>query len=139
MVSNTIKLSLGSLLFYFIFSCTNRPKNVTNVVVKKELVDTCKYYRYDAGRIVSNLGCQNCHLLYQPGQKDDRGWATFSDLAAMDSLTLINYTFTKKHKDWYSKTGTFKKSRMDTLSDCEIKSVIRYIKDYNRSIAIPSQ
>ncbi|WP_157263331.1 hypothetical protein [Pedobacter sp. R20-19] len=47
---------------------------------------------------------------------------------------LIDYAFTKKHKGLYSKTGTFKASRMDTLSDCEIKSVIRYIKDFGRDI-----
>jgi hypothetical protein len=50
----------------------------------------------------------------------------------MDSLKLVNYAFTKKHKGWYGKNGTFKASKMDTLNKCEIKSVIRFIKDYTR-------
>ncbi len=57
----------------------------------------------------------------------------------MDSLKLINYVFKKKHKDWYSKNGTFKAARMDTLSECEIKSVIRYIKDQGRDTPMSSQ
>ncbi len=65
-----------------------------------------------------------------PGEKDHRGWATFSDLVSMDILKLIDYVFNKKHKGWYSKTRTFKASQMDTLSDCEIRNVIRFIKDF---------
>jgi len=65
--------------------------------------------------------------------------STFEELAKMDSLKLINYAFTKKHKGWYSKTGSFKTARMDTLTDCEIKNVIRYIKDAGRDISLPSQ
>lgn len=57
---------------------------------------------------------------------------TFRELSNLDSLKLIEYVFKKKHNGWYEKNGTFMASRMDTLNDCEIKSVIRYIKDYNR-------
>jgi len=135
MISNTIRLSLGSLFVLLFFNCKNTEKRDKNVI--KISTDTCRYYRYDAHQIVSNLGCQNCHLPYVAGQKDDRGWATFNDLVAMDSLKLINYVFTKKHKGWYSKNGTFKAARMDTLTDCAIKNVIRYIKDSARDIAIP--
>lgn len=135
MVSNIIKLSLGSLLVLVVFACTNGSKNTKNITPKK-IVDTCRYYRYDARQIVSNLGCYNCHV-----RTDERLFKiiTFSELSKIDSLKIIDYAFTKKHKGWYSKTGTFKKSRMDTLSDCEIKSAIRYIKDYNRNIPMPNQ
>jgi len=51
-------------------------------------------------------------------------------------LKLINYAFNKKHKGWYSKNGIFEMAKMDTLTDCEIKSVIRYIKDYGRDIVL---
>jgi len=57
----------------------------------------------------------------------------------MDSLKLIDFVFTKKHKGWYGKTGTFKTPRMDTLSECQIKSVIRYIKDQGRDIPMSNQ
>ncbi|MGN7989213.1 hypothetical protein ACTJKC_17830 [Pedobacter sp. 22226] len=136
MVSNTIRLSLGSLLIFLMLACRSEPDNVTNVAQKKP-IDTCRYYRYDARHIVSDLGCYNCHV------KNGERWyemPTFKELSAMDSLKLIDYAFTKKHKGWYSKNGTFKTVKMDTLSDCEIKSAIRYIKDYNRDLPpMPSQ
>jgi hypothetical protein len=135
MVSNITRLSLGSILLLLLCSCRNNKE----IKKKTEAIDTCKYYRYHAGQIVSNLGCKNCHLLTDVEIKDDRGWVTFGGLARMDSLRLIDYTFTKRHKDWYSKNGPFKATRIDTLSDCEIKGVIRYIKDFGRDTPMSSQ
>ena len=135
MVSNIIKLSLGSILFLFTAACLNKPKSKENTLIKKKLIDTCRYYAYDVHQIVSNLGCYNCHIW---AGKRLNEISTFEELAEMDSLKLINYAFTKKHKGWYSKTGSFKTARMDTLTDCEIKNVIRYIKDAARNIPMPS-
>ena len=135
MTSNIIRLSLGSLLFLFTVSCVNKTK--TNTVSKRKILKDCRYYAYDAQQIVSNLGCYNCHV-----RNKDRllEIPTFTEISTMDSLKLITYAFTKKHKGWYDKNGTFKNSRMDTLSDCEVKNVIRYIKDFNRdSPPMPSQ
>ncbi|TCO23685.1 hypothetical protein EV200_105154 [Pedobacter psychrotolerans] len=109
MVSNIIKLSLGSLLFTSIFACRNVDENA-NI----NSIDTCKFYRYDVGENISNLGCMNCHLASIDEKFDGRGFISFNGLAAIDSLKLFDYAFTKKHKGWYSKTGTFKASRMDT-------------------------
>lgn len=129
MISNIIKLGFGSFLFLFIVACVNKPKSKDNIVSNKKILKDCRYYAYDAQQIVSNLGCYNCHV-----RTNERLFEipTFSEISIIDSLKLLKYTFTKKHKGWYDKSGTFKKSRMDTLSDCEVKSVIRYIKDYNR-------
>lgn len=138
MASSTTKLSLGSLLLFLILACVNESKNTESTVVKKKSIDeTCKYYAYDAQQIVSNLSCYNCHV--RTDERLDNNIPTFSELSAMDSLKLINYAFKKRHKGDYSKKGAFKTSRMDTLSDCEIKSAIRYIKDYNRNIPMPGQ
>jgi len=137
MVSNTIKLSLGSLFVLLFFNCKNTEKRNKNVI--KISADTCRYYRYDAGQIISNLGCKNCHLSLNIEKIDDKGSTTFRGLAAMDSLKLIDYAFTKKHKGWYSKSGPLKSAKMDTLSKCEIKGVIRYIKDFGRDIPVSSQ
>jgi len=134
MVFNTIKLSLGSLLILLFFNCQNAKKSNKKII--KKSTDTCKYYRYDARQIVSNLGCYNCHV------KNGERWykmPTFRELSAMDSLKLVDYAFTRQHKGWYSKDGTFKSAKMDTLTDCEIKSAIRYIKDYGRDIPMSSQ
>ncbi|TCO30820.1 hypothetical protein EV200_101259 [Pedobacter psychrotolerans] len=139
MVSNIIRLSLGSMLFLLTAACVNKPLSNQKTLGKGKIVDTCRYYRYEAGQIISTLGCRNCHLAPDLELKDDRGWPTFRGLANMDSLKLIKYVFKEAHKGWYSKTGTFKASRMDTLNDCEIKGAIQYIKDAGRSIAIPSQ
>jgi len=126
-VSNLIKLSLGSLLIFVMLACTNETKSIKQI--STEAIDTCKYYRSDARQVVSNLGCYNCHV-----KAGDRWYdmLTFKELSNLDSLKLIEYVFKKKHKGWYEKNGTFMASRMDTLNDCEIKSVVRYIKDYNR-------
>lgn len=137
MESGIIRRSLGSLLFLLAAACSNTAQNNGNL--NKKNVDTCKYYRYNAGQIISNLGCKNCHIRMSVEKKDKYGVITFIGLAAIDSLKLINYAFTKRHKDWYSKSGTFKNVRMDTLSDCEIKGVIRYIKDEGRDISLPSK
>ena len=138
MVSNIIRLSLGSVLL-FTAACLNKPASYQNTLDKKKVVDTCRYYRYEAGQVISTLGCRNCHLAPDLELKDDRGWPTFRGLANMDSLKLIRYTFKEAHKGWYSKAGTFKTARMDTLSDCEIRNVVRYIKDFDRDIPLPSQ
>ncbi|NTD95630.1 cytochrome c [Agrobacterium tumefaciens] len=138
-VSNTTKLILGSALFLFTAACVNKPSSNQNMLGKENIVATCKYYRYEAGQIISNLGCKNCHLRMTVDKKDEYGSPTFIGLASMDSLKIIEYAFTKKHKGWYSKTGSFKTARMDTLSDCEIRNVIRYIKDAARNIPMPSQ
>lgn len=137
MVSNIIKLSLGSLFVLLFFNCKNTEKRDKNVI--KISTDTCRYYRYDAGQIISNLGCKNCHLSLNIEKIDDKGSTTFRGLAAMDSLKLIDYAFTKKHKGWYSKSGPLKSAKMDTLSKCEIKGVIRYIKDFGRDIPVAAQ
>ena len=135
MVSNIIRLSLGSLLLVIFISCNNKRKYGNEKRVSIE--NKCNYYQYDAHQTVSNLGCQNCHVIY--GERIGQNFLTFTELSLMDSLKLVKYAFINKHRGWYSKTGTFRASRMDTLSDCEIKSAIRYIKDAGRSIAIPSQ
>lgn len=134
MVSNIIKLSLGSLLFFLFLACLN--ENNIKVSKKSILQDPCKYYAYDAGQIVSNLSCYSCHI--RGGEKLN-DIPSFDELAAMDSLKLINFVFIKKHNSDYSMKGAFKTSRLDTLSDCDIKSVIRYIKDYGRNIPMPNQ
>jgi len=105
MISNLTKLSLGGLLCFFIMSCISKPQNTVDS--KKVIIDTCSYYKYNAHQVISNLGCYNCHV-----RVDERWYdmLTFNELSQMDSLKLIDYAFTKKHKGWYSKTGTFKAS-----------------------------
>ena len=132
MVSNTIKLSLGSALLLLAFACLNPKQENVNLAP----IDTCKYNRYNTGQVISNLGCKNCHIQQILRMENI---PTFGEIASIDSLKLMNYVFKKKHKGWYSKNGTFKATRMDTLSECEIKSVIRYIKDFNRDIPMAAQ
>lgn len=134
MVSNLIKLSLGSLLSILLFACQNVKENTI-----KKSVDTCRFSRYDVGQLISNFGCKNCHIASIEERIDSKGSISFRGLAAVDSLKLIDYIFTKKHKGWYNKDGNFKTARMDTLSECEIKNIIHYIKDSGRDIPMPTQ
>lgn len=53
-VSNIVRLGLGSLLFLFTVSCVNKTK--TNTVSKRKILKDCRYYAYDAQQIVYNLG-----------------------------------------------------------------------------------
>ncbi len=138
MVLNTTKISFGSLLLFLTLACINESKNAETTIVKKKSIDEiCKYYTYDAHQIVSNLGCKNCHVPY--GDRMDKNILTMKEISVIDSLKLVNYTFTRKHKGWYSKSGPYKDAKMDTLSDCEIKSVIRYIKDEGRDTPMSNQ
>ena len=134
MVSNLIKLSLGSLLSILLFACQNVKENII-----KKSVDTCRFSRYNVGQLITNFGCKNCHIGSIEERIDSKGSISFRGLAAVDSLKLIDYIFTKKHKGWYNKDGNFKTARMDTLSECEIKNIIRYIKDSGRDIPMPTQ
>lgn len=124
MVSNTIKLSLGSLLFFLFVGCLIKNKIDIQVSKKSSLPDSCKYCAEYASQLVSNLSCYSCHI---KGGERLNDISSFDELVAMDSLKLVNYVFIKKHNGDYNRKGAFQTSRMDTLSDCEIKSVIRYI------------
>ncbi len=85
---------------------------------------------------MTGLGCDNCHT--QLGSNKFKDIPTFSGISAIDSLKMIDFAFKKRHNGWYNKN--LKSVRMDTLNDCEIKSVIRYIKDYNRDLPpMPTQ
>ncbi|OWK71740.1 hypothetical protein CBW18_04530 [Pedobacter sp. AJM] len=134
MVSNTIKLSLGSILFFLFVACINENKINIKAQKKNSLPDSCRYYAYDARQIISNLSCYNCHI--RRGERLNN-ILSFDELATMDSSKLVNFVFIKRHNGNYSMKGAFKTNRMDTLSDCEIKNAIHYIKDYGRDIPMP--
>ncbi|WP_029286900.1 hypothetical protein [Pedobacter sp. R20-19] len=137
-VLNTIKLSLGSLFFAIFFSCVNKPKSIENIAINQNRLDTCIYDKHIGRQIMSGLGCDNCHT--KLGSNRYKDIPTFDDISILDSLKILEFSFIKRHNGWYNKNGDLKSARMDTLSDCEIKSVIRYIKDYNRDTPpMPSQ
>ncbi len=135
MASNTIKLSLGSILLCLFFACTIEPRSNKSVFQKKNVTDTCGYSKYNARQIMTGLGCDNCHT--KLGSAKFRDIPTFSDISTFDSLKMIDFAFIKRHNGWYNKN--LKASRMDTLTNCEIKSVIRYIKDFGRDVPLPNQ
>lgn len=73
-----------------VLSCQNATE-YKNSTSNKNL-DTCKYYRYDAGQMISNYGCKNCPGSINVNKIDTYGLITLRGLAAMDS---IDYAFTK--------------------------------------------
>lgn len=127
MDSNITRLSLGSVILLNLLAC-----NQINKAERKEAItskDTCVYNASQYDKIIFDLSCQNCHLKYG-GQIEKI--PTFETLSILDSLKLVDYVFTKKHKGWYTKNGAFKSNRLDSLSNCDIKNIIHYIKDYGK-------
>jgi len=137
MASNFKNLSLGSLLICVVIACTNNPSKEAAKSVK-QLTDTCgDLKQYTGSFILSDVGCSGCHTL-----ADKRSFPelpTFSEVAATDSLKLSNYIFKTKHNNLYIKEPMLREhgnKKLDSLSDCQKKSLIHYIKDYDRNIPV---
>jgi hypothetical protein len=133
MVSNLTKLSLGSLLICIVTACISNTSKETGKLVKP-LTDTCGDLRqYTGSFILSDVGCSGCH-----STNDKRPFPdvpTFSEVAATDSLKLSDYIFKTKHNNLYIKEPMLRdhgNKKLDSLSDCQKKSLIHYIKDSNR-------
>jgi len=115
-------------------ACTsNPPKEATKPA--KSLTDTCGDLRqYTGSFILSDVGCSGCHTL-----TDKRSFPelpAFSEVAATDSLKLSNYIFKTKHNNLYIKEPMLRdhgNKKLDSLSECQRRSLISYIKDYHRN------
>ncbi|WP_157255358.1 hypothetical protein [Pedobacter sp. Leaf216] len=142
MVSNIIRLSLGSLLIIsFIIGCTG--KNNKEAATKnraKMLVDTCDaLYLAKGSDLEFNIGCRSCHV-----EQEKRYYPkvpSYFELSKMDSLKLRDFIFISKHKGYF-KSERFLSNKiktLDSLSDCDRKNLIHYIKEYNRPQALPTK
>lgn len=135
MVSNLIKLNLGSLLICVVIACSSNTGR-ENTQLVKTLTDTCGDLRkYTGSFILSHVGCSGCHSAGEKRTFSDI--PTFSEVAATDSLKLSDYIFKTKHDSLYTKEPMLKEhgnKKLDSLSECQKKSLIHYIKDSNRKI-----
>lgn len=136
---NTIKLSLGNLLMILFLTagCVNKTKvnDHTNKSTNRTITDTCKL-SFDKGyEIGSNISCRSCHA--QSEQRNALNLHTMHELSRMDSLKLSDYLFITKHKknlDFFknSPISMLRLKRIDSLSECDRKNLVHFIKEYSR-------
>ncbi|MCX2495879.1 hypothetical protein OQX63_20460 [Pedobacter sp. PF22-3] len=132
---NITKLSLGNLLLVLLtLSCINR-NNDSSETLAKIKTDTCKIDQEKADALGSDISCTSCHTLAE--ERVSPNVFTMKEVSDMDSLKLRDFLFIIKHKKNLSlyKDAPITKQRLkkiDSLSDCDRKNLIHYIKEYNR-------
>jgi hypothetical protein len=52
----------------------------------------------------------------------------------MDSVKLKDYIFKSKHKGMYSNQLKSSGEKLDSLTECQIRNLMHYIKNFNRDI-----
>lgn len=130
-----IKLSLSNLLIILLtLSCRNSTEHKTTSLAKT-VVDTCKVAPEKAEELGQDISCTSCHTSADERVSPDV--FTMKEVSNMDSLELREFLFIVKHKKNLSlyKDAPIAKQRLkkiDSLSDCDRKNLINYIKQYNR-------
>lgn len=116
------------------FSCRNSTEHKTTPLAKTA-VDTCKVDTEKSEKLGQGISCTSCHTLAD--ERVGPNVFTMKEVSDMDSLKLRDFLFIVKHKKNLSlyKDAPITKQRLkkiDTLSDCDRKNLIHYIKEYNR-------
>lgn len=132
---NTIKLSLSSLLIILLMLSCRNPTEHKTTSLAKVVLDSCKVVPEKAGELGSDISCTSCHTLADERVSPDV--FTMKEVSDMDSLKLRDFLFIIRHKKNLSlyKEAPITKQRLkkiDSLSDCDRKNLIHYIKEYNR-------
>ncbi|AMP98929.1 hypothetical protein AY601_2024 [Pedobacter cryoconitis] len=129
MVSNIIRLSLGSFtICLFLSSCNSQEsKHIKDVTYTKN--DTCRLDLSKGEAVILKLGeCRYCHLINDV-PRFKKNIPIFKELAAFDSLKLSNFIFVGKHNGMYKKVFPQVVKRVDSLDDCQKQNLIHFIKD----------
>ncbi|MET4138470.1 hypothetical protein [Pedobacter sp. UYP1] len=137
MDSNIIRLNLGSLIVCAIISCTNNSGKSHSQVSKKQEIDTCDLKPFIGSNIENKVGCENCHR--DSERRIYPEVLTYTELSATDSLKLSDFIFKTKHNNLYIKEPMLRdhgNKKLDSLTECQRRSLIHYLKDHNRNIPI---
>lgn len=134
---NTIKLSLGNLLMisFLTAGCINKTKVNDHTDTNTAITDSCKLSFNKGYEIGSNISCRSCHA--QSEQRNALNLPTMHELSRMDSLKLSNFLFITKHKknlDFFKESpiSILRLKRIDSLTECDRKNLVHFIKEYNR-------
>ncbi|MBB6498950.1 hypothetical protein [Pedobacter cryoconitis] len=133
MVLSSIRLSLGSLVMCILFACADGAnKGNKTSQVARTVNDTCNLDLNGGRRLVANLSCTNCHIIWDHGPRMRKDIPLFTELSTMDSLKLRDYIFKTKHNGMYKKDYPDAGKKIDSLSECDKNNLIHYIKDHNK-------
>lgn len=133
---NTIKISLGSLILLFFFSCAggdHHKADLNNISNIKR--DSCKLELGTAQMIELHVGCINCHT-YDEKRRFPQV-PTIKEVANIDSLKLSDFIFEARHNGYFLKDTILlnhNNKALDTLDACEKRNLLYYIKSQNRRI-----
>jgi hypothetical protein len=133
MVSNIIRLSLGSFIICLLLSSCNsqESKHIKDVTYTKN--DTCRLDLSRGEAVILKLGeCRYCHLINDV-PRFKKNIPIFKELATLDSLKLSNFIFVGKHNGMYKKVFPQVVKRIDSLDDCQKRNLIHFIKDAGRN------
>ena len=98
-------------------------------------VDTCRLNFNKGYDLISDISCRSCHS--EGSKRNVLNLPTMDELSNMDSLKLRDFLFIIKHKKnlAFFKDSPISKLRLkkiDSLSQCDRKNLIHYIKEYSR-------
>ncbi|WP_316824050.1 hypothetical protein [Pedobacter miscanthi] len=133
---NITKLSLDSFLIIFLaVSCTENKKykSETIKIQPKKIIDDCVTLDLAKGNNLEfNVGCSGCHTAHE--KRNLLNVPSFPELSRIDSLKLSDFIFLSKHNGYFKKEPTlnFRIKKIDSLSECDRKNLIHFIKQYNR-------
>jgi len=134
MVSNTIKLSLGSIFLIFVISCTNgKPGDIMKSKMQNTPKDTCQLDLGKAQNIELGVGCGNCHTYDEKRRYPNL--PTYAEISAIDSLKLSEFIFKTRHNGYFLRDTILlnhTNKALDTLGECEKRNLIFFIKSVNR-------
>ncbi|WP_440789325.1 c-type cytochrome [Pedobacter sp. 22226] len=129
-------------MFSLAIGCTNSNKTS---IAKTDIPprDTCGPWYSAAGNdirdskgsdLAFDIGCNSCHP--SGGNRTMITLPTFEEISRIDSLKLRDFIFISKHKGYFKKEPAlnYKIKKIDSLSDCDRKNLIHYIKNQSRII-----
>jgi len=121
----------------FLIACTSGTSGKLKVAFTA--ADTCKADRIKGRILGDKLSCTNCHFAWDEATRLREDILLLREISLMDSVKLSSYIFKTRHNGMFSKDFPDAKNTVDSLSDCDQKNLIHYLKDHNREHVYASE